>query len=82
MAITRRLARTPNPGVEDDADRVAGAVRHFGMSRRHFMEVGRVMRAPRVARVSAENGEGIDEWIGWLDARRPRRRDGEGQADG
>jgi hydrogenase nickel incorporation protein HypB len=32
--------------------------------------VQRVMPAPRMLRFSSTSGEGIDEWIAWLDARR------------
>jgi hydrogenase nickel incorporation protein HypB len=35
--------------------------------------LARVMPEPRMIRVSARTGEGIDEWLGWLQAHRPRR---------
>ncbi|MGE0043141.1 MAG: hydrogenase nickel incorporation protein HypB [Vicinamibacterales bacterium] len=33
--------------------------------------IGTVMPAPKVFRVSAKTGEGIDQWVRWLDERRP-----------
>jgi len=37
--------------------------------------LARVMPKPAMVRVSARSGEGMDEWMRWLDARRPRGRD-------
>ncbi|HVV82459.1 MAG TPA: hydrogenase nickel incorporation protein HypB [Kofleriaceae bacterium] len=34
--------------------------------------LARVMPEPRMIKVSARTGEGIDEWLAWLEARRPR----------
>jgi len=35
--------------------------------------LGHVMPEPRLIRVSARTGEGIDAWLSWLDERRPHR---------
>ena len=34
--------------------------------------LGQVMRAPRMIAVSAKTGQGIDEWIAWLESLEPR----------
>ena len=34
--------------------------------------LARVMPEPRMIAVSARTGEGIAEWLAWLEARRPR----------
>jgi hydrogenase nickel incorporation protein HypB len=34
--------------------------------------LGRVMPAPKLLRVSARTGEGIDAWLAWLEERRPQ----------
>jgi hydrogenase nickel incorporation protein HypB len=34
--------------------------------------LSRVMPEPRMIAVSARTGEGIAEWLAWLEARRPR----------
>jgi hydrogenase nickel incorporation protein HypB len=36
--------------------------------------LGRVMPAPRLLRLSVRTGEGIDEWLGWLEERRSALR--------
>ena len=36
--------------------------------------LARVMPEPAVIAVSAKTGEGIAEWLAWLEARRPKRR--------
>jgi hydrogenase nickel incorporation protein HypB len=36
--------------------------------------LAQVMPEPRVIAVSAKTGEGIAEWLAWLEARRPKRR--------
>ena len=33
--------------------------------------LARVMPEPRMIRISAKTGEGVDEWLAWLEARRP-----------
>jgi hydrogenase nickel incorporation protein HypB len=35
--------------------------------------IARVMPTPRVLEISARSGRGLDEWTGWLEARRPLR---------
>ena len=42
--------------------------------------LGRVMPQPEVRRVSARTGEGIPEWVAWLEARRARQAAGVGAA--
>ncbi len=36
--------------------------------------LARVMPRPELLAVSARTGEGVDRWLAWLDARRPKRR--------
>jgi hydrogenase nickel incorporation protein HypB len=44
--------------------------------------LARVMPEPRMIRVSATTGEGIDQWLAWLEARRPVRTHGHVQGHG
>lgn len=37
--------------------------------------IGRVMPGPEVFRVSAKTGEGLDQWVAWLESRRTRAGD-------
>lgn len=37
--------------------------------------LSRVMPDPKMLKVSAKSGEGIDAWLGWLEARRPAHRE-------